>query len=152
MQIRGVRAQFDLVLGGNVAEIHILAGGSHLADAEDLRFLVGLGGEASGEDIVSRMLFRRKVQGNHGELLACAALDEENIVVISKPHEFLDIGLGLVVYLVVLLCAVADLEDGHAAVPEVQKLGLCFLQNFQGKCGGPGIEIIDAICFQSKPS
>ena len=96
------------------------------------------------------MLLGSKIHGYHVELQAGAALNEEYIIVIAKPHELLDIGLGLIVDFVVLLRTMADLQNGHAAFTEIQEFRLGLLQHRQRQHGRSGIKVIDTICFQRK--
>ena len=93
------------------------------------------------------MFLRSEVQRDHGELLAGAALAEQDFIVIAEPHQLFDIRFSLLVYSIILLGTMADLEDGHAAVIEVQELSLCFFQDFQGQGSRTRVKVVNAICF-----
>ena len=131
MHIGGIRVDLQLLLCRDVTKVHVLAGGGNLADAQKFRFLIRLGGKAAGKHIAAGMLLGSKIHGYHVELQAGAALNEEHIIVIAKPHEILDIGLGLIVDFVVLLRTMADLQNGHAAFTEIQEFRLGLLQHRQ---------------------
>ena len=49
------------------------------------------------------------------------------------------------------LSTMADFQNGHAAVTEVQKFCLCFLEYRQGQGSRAGIKVIYAICFHGVP-
>ena len=150
MDVGSVRVNLELRLLRHMVVARLLARGDDLADSEMLGLFVGFFGEAAGEHIAARMLFRCEVQRDHRELLAGAALAEEHFVVIAEPHELLDVLLCLLVDSGVLRCAVADLQDGHPAVVEVQELCLCFLEYLERQRCRTRIEIVDATCFHEK--
>ncbi len=82
MEISSVIAEFDFILGRDVLEVYILAGGSGIATAKDFCFFVCLGGKAAGKDVVATLLSRSKVQSHHVKLHAGTALNEQNLIVI----------------------------------------------------------------------
>ena len=133
-----------------MAEAAVLARRRRMADPEDLGFLVGLARKAAREHVVADLAIHSEIQRHHIELHACAALDEQYLIVIAEPHELLDVGLGLIVHCVISLGAVADLRDGHARVVEIQQFCLGFLEYLQRQHGRAWIEIIDAICLQNE--
>ena len=142
-----LRINLELFLRRDVFVAAFFAGSCDRADAEVLCFFIGLFGEAAGEDVGARMFLRGVVQRNHGELLAGTALAEQDLVIIAEPHEFLDVLFGLFVYGCVLRGTMADLEDRHAAVVEVQEFRLCFLEDFERQGSRAGVKIVNAICF-----
>ena len=152
MDISGIRVNLELVLLRYVMVASLLARSDDLTDAEMLGFFVGLLGEAAGEHIAARMFFRRVVQRDHRELLARTALAEEHFVVIAEAHEVLDVLLRLLVDRCILWCAMADLQDGHPAVVEIQELCLCFLEYLEWQRCRTRVEIVDATCFHEKTS
>ena len=125
MEIGSIIAELDFLLSRDVLEVDILAGSGYIAAAQDFSLLVCLAGEAAGQNVVAALLSGSKVQGNHIKLHAGTALHEQYLVVISQPHQLKDISLCLVVHRIVCLGAVADFQDGHAGVLEIQKLCLC---------------------------
>ena len=113
--------------------------------SENLRgFFGSLFAEVAGHQIIRRA-GGHKVQGHHGELLGCAALEETNLVVVGHIQHLADTGLSVLDDLIEPLAAVAHLHHAHTAAMVVQQVGLSFLQNGNRQHGRTGAEIIHTI-------
>ena len=124
----------DIVVVGSL-------GGSHYVNfAEELGLLDGLVGPCAGV-YVCGLLFEQ-VEGDHSELGACAAAEEEHVVALGKLEKLLDQRGGLVDHCLELLAAVADLEQAQACAGEVD-YGVCRILDGVGRQdAGACIEIV----------
>ena len=84
--------------------------------------------------------------------MACAARSEDDVVIVTEPHELLDVRLCLCMYLGIGGGTVADLEDGHACAAVVQELCLYLFEDILGKDGRTGVEVINAFVHGISPS
>ena len=128
----------------NIGEVLILAGSSDAGCAELSGFFGSLFAEVAGHQIIRRAS-GHKVQGHHGELLGCAALEETDLVVVGYIQHLADTGLSVLDDLIEPLAAVAHLHHAHTAAMVVQQVGLSFLQNGNRQHGRTGAEIIHTI-------
>ena len=112
--------------------------------ADDLGFLDRLGTPRAGVDVVRDLPLAEEVHRDHGELLAGAALQEQDRVVVAQAEQFLDAVDRFDVHRFVVLAAVAVLHDRHARALEFDQFGGGLLEDFERKNGGTCVEIIDS--------
>ena len=132
----------------NIGEVLILAGSSDAGCAELSGFFGSLFAEVAGHQIIRRAS-GHKVQGHHGELLGCAALEETDLVVVGHIQHLADTGLSVLDDLIEPLAAVAHLHHTLAAALIVQQLCLGLLQDLFRQHAGASAEIIDSCHHRS---
>ena len=106
----------------------VLGGGDDIHRQVLLGLLDGLVGPDAGVD-VGRLPQLLQVHGNHGELGAGSALQEEDGVVVRNAHQPADPCLRILDDGLVVLGAMAHLHDRLAGALIVQHLGGGFLQH-----------------------
>ncbi len=141
-----VRVVVDRQIGAvrNVAVVLIFAGRDDVDLAVLLGFRRGLLGPVAGNDVVEHAVLA-EVQRDHGELKRCAALNEQDLVVVRNAHQRAEIRLRLVNDLLEHLAAVGHFHDAHAAAVIVQHLVPDLFQHLNGHRGGTCGEIVNAI-------
>ena len=95
----------------------------------------------SGIDVIDRLRRARQVHRHQGKLRRGAALHEQYFVVCRNRHQLAQIRLGRGRELHESGAAVADLHDGHAAVPPIQQLIARLLQDLGRQNRGSRREI-----------
>ncbi|MNC54137.1 hypothetical protein D3C75_1036070 [compost metagenome] len=110
--------------------------------SDEFGFLDGLLRPGTGHDIAAYLACSEQVHRKHGELCACAALQEQHLVAGRKLQKLKKQLLGLVVHRFVFLAAVGYLHDGHADPFKINNLFLRLLQYFQRERRRPCIKII----------
>ncbi len=73
----------------------VFAGSKQVDLAKFLGFLVGFARPVTGHDIIRHTIFHQ-VQRNSGKLEGCAALDEQDFVIIRNVHQFAQISFSFV--------------------------------------------------------
>ena len=134
MHIVGVFAEGDLLHIGDIGVRLILGGSDACGVPVNFAFLEGFLREVARDDIV-RLPLVHEVEGNSRELLARAALHEDDRIVVGDIQKLAQKRAPLVDDLFELLVAVRDLRDGHPGARKIQKLLLRFLKHFEGQCG-----------------
>lgn len=145
----------DVEIGGHVGRLYFIlcrhAGGGYPCGicgdvdvAEEFSLLDGFLCPGTGVGVVGALIGSEQVHGNHGELGAGSALQEEDRLIVGNIHKLCHIGGSLFMDGRVLLAAMAALHDGHAAALEIDEIALCLLQNFEREYCGSGAEVIDA--------
>ena len=134
MEILRVGAYIELA--GNIGEVFVLAACRDVYVAEAGGLFVGFGGEIARQHIIGFVVFAEQVQRNCGKLLACAALNEQNVIIVGHVEQFSQAGLDFVVDCFKSLGAVAHFRYAHAGVCIVEHIALDFLQHFERKSGG----------------
>ena len=130
-------------------KIDILARSSYIATAKNLSFLAGLGGKAARQYIVTTLFRGSKVHSHHVKLHAGTTLNKENLIIITKSHQFQNISLGLIVYCIIGRSTMADFQNGHTGVLEIQELSLSLLEHLLWQHGWTWVKVINTICFQN---
>ena len=89
-------------------------------------------------DYICGLSVLRHVHRDGSKLLVCAALQEQDFVIVRDVHELPEIFLGFLDDAVKNLAAMAHFHDGHAASAVIQHFFLCFLKNFHRQYSGAG--------------
>ena len=129
---------------GDVGEVLILGGGDDVHLAEFLGLGNGLLGPCAGFDI-DRLAILHQIHRDHGKLQRCAALNEENLIVIGDPHQITQILLSLVDDGLENLRTVRHLHNAHTGAAVVQQLVADLFQHRNGHGRGTGGEIISTV-------
>ena len=96
IEVGRLGVQLQLVLGGDVGVVLVLAGGGQGDLAVFLGLLVGQVGEVSGDGVVGLPRLADEVEGDGGELGGGAALEEEDLVALGDLQQAAELGLGVV--------------------------------------------------------
>ena len=67
--------------------------------------------KVAGNGVIGLTGFPNEVQGNHGELGGCAALEEQNLVALGDIHQAAELCLGIVEDLLKSLRTVTHFHD-----------------------------------------
>ncbi len=129
---------------GDVAEITVLAGGNHVDFAVLFGFGNGFLGPSASLHVAGHAVLHQ-VHGDHGELEGCAALDEQDPVVVGDVHQVPQVLLSLVDDLLVDRGAVAHFHDAHTGAPVVHHLVPDLLQDRLGHGGRAGRKVIRTV-------
>ena len=128
VDIVGVFRNVQIGAVGNVGVVLVLGGRGD----DDLADLLRLGdcllGPCAGLNVDSLAVLH-EVHRNHGELQRCAALNEQNFIVVGDTHQIAQILLGFVNDLLEHGGAMRHLHDAHTAAAVVHHLVADFLQN-----------------------
>ena len=130
MHIVGVFAEGDALHVGDVGVRLILGRCDTRGVPVNFAFLEGFLGEIARDDIV-RLPLVHEVEGNGCELLARAALHEDDRIVVGDIQKLAQKRAPFVDDLFKLLVAVRDLRDGHPGARKIQKLLLRFLKHLK---------------------
>ena len=122
VEVPGVRAELQLLLGGDTGVIAVAGIRGHIDGTVFCRFLAGDFGEVAGDGVVRLAVFPHQIQRNHGKLGRRAALEKQNFVGVRYLQKPLQICLRLVKNLLIDGGAVAHLHDGHSAAVIIQQL------------------------------
>ena len=112
VEVIRVRTDIQLSLRRHAVEIALLGGEGNVDVAELDGFLVGIIGEVAGDCIV-RLAGLHQVHRDGRELRRCAALQEQDLVILRNGEHAAHGRLGLLDDAVVYLGAVTHLHDGH---------------------------------------
>ena len=96
VEIGRLGVQLQLVLGGDVGVVPVLAGSGQVDGAVLLGLLVGQVGEVAGDGVVGLARLADEVEGHGGELGGGAALEEEDLVALGDLQQAAELGLGVV--------------------------------------------------------
>ena len=88
---------------------------------------------AGDAHIVDGVAGLREIEGDCGKLLAGAALQEEDLVVVWDAEQGTQVSLGLLYNAGELWAPVGHLHHTDAAALPAQQIGLCLLQHWQRK-------------------
>ena len=144
-----VRVLVDGQVGavGDIGEGLVGGGGHRVGGAVHFGLLPCLFRPLAGDDVIGNPVFHQ-VHRHHGELLACAALHEQDLVIVGDSHEGAQISLRPIDDGLIGLGAVAHFHDGHAGSPVIQHFSGGFLQNaLRQDCGACGKIIDSGHCF-----
>ena len=144
MEIAGLRVQLQLILGGDVGVVFVLAGGSQVDLAVLLGLFVGDVGKVAGDGVVRLSRLSDQVQGHHGELAGGAPLEEKHPVVVRHVEQPDKIGLGVLKNLIIDFRSVTHLHDGHTRPLIVGDLRPGTGEHFQRQHGRARGKIVDA--------
>ena len=97
--------------------------------------------QRAGDDVVGALAFAEQVHRDHRELLAGAALQQQDLVVVGHGEQLAHQRQRLLVHSVVGLATMAVLDDAHARTLEVEKLALRALESGQRKCRRACVEV-----------
>ena len=141
-----IRILFDRQIGavGNVSIVAVLGGSGDIDLAVFLRLGNGLLGPCAGFDI-DRLAILHQIHRDHGKLQRCAALNEENLIVIGDPHQITQILLSLVDDGLENLRTVRHLHNAHTGAAVVQQLVADLFQHRNRHGRGTGGEIISTV-------
>ena len=138
-----VLRDIQIVTIRDIAEIAVLAGGGHV----DFAILFGLGdgllGPGSGLHVAGHAVLHQ-VHGDHGELEGCAALDEQDLVVVGDAHQVTQVLLGFVDDLLVDRGAVAHFHNGHTRAVVIDQMLAHPIEHFGRKRPGSRRKIINS--------
>src|SRR5262249_1147095 len=95
----------------------------------------------AGEDVVRRTVLRKEVHRHHRELVRGAALEEQDLMAVGDAEETGEERDRLVVHRLVLLAAVAVLDDRHSRALEVDELVPGALEGREWKPCRAGVEV-----------
>ncbi len=130
MNVVGIVVEGDLVHVGDIGIGLVFGGGDAAGFTEDLALLPCLFGEVARDDIV-RLARVHQVEGNGGELLARAALHEQDAIAVGNVHQLAQIGFRLLDDGGKRLVSVADLADAHAGARKVEQFFLRLFEHLE---------------------
>ena len=113
---------------GNVREGLVGRGCHRIGLAKEFCLLIGLFRPLTGDDIIRHLIFH-EVHGNHGKLLAGAALEEQHLVAFRNAHQLPQVAFRPVDNILIGRRPVTHLHNGHAASPVIQHFCCCLAQN-----------------------
>ena len=146
VDVIGIRADGQVGAVGDVGEGLVGGAGDRLGVDEACGLLIGLLGPLACDDVVGLARGPRQgaeVQRNGGELLGCAALQEQDLVIPGYSGKGAEIGLGLVEDGLEDGGAMAHLHDGLAGAPVIGHLRGALGEDLLGKDGGACGEVVD---------
>ena len=91
------------------------------------------------------MVLVHEVERDRGKLQRCAALHEDDLVVVRDIHDLAQLRFGLHDDIIKHFGAVAHFHDGHAAAFKVDEIVPRAFEHFQRKHGRAGREIVDPV-------
>ena len=127
MNVVGIRTEGFAGGCRNLCEVVVLGGSNRLRVAVLLRFLIGLGGELTGQNVI-RLAGLHQVQRNCRELRRRAALQEKYLVVVRNVHDGAEIRFRLLDDCFIRGRSVAHFHNGHACITVTNEFGCGFFQ------------------------
>jgi len=141
VHVGSIRREFHFLLAREACELFGLAGCGDVVEDAFFQFTDGFGGPHPGVQNVYRLAGEAEIHGDHGELHAAAALEEEYGVIVGDAHELAEAGFGVSNDAFEFGRAVAHFHDGHAAAAPVEELFADALEHGERERTGAGVEV-----------
>ncbi len=141
VHVGSIGRKFHFVLAREARELFWLAGCGDVVENAFFQFADGFGGPHSGVQHVYGLAGEAEIHGDHGELHAAAALEEDDGVFVGNAQEFAEAGFGVGDDAFEFGGAVAHFHDGHAAAAPVEELFADALEDGEWQRAGAGVEV-----------